>query len=383
VVIKRNKLSIRVDNEQQPRSPLPTPYSLLYIREIIKADLSICENADSFLQSATWGEFKSRFGWTADGFLIEWTQDSEKTPLLALSRRLAPGFSFTYVPWGPQLPLNFPEDGRAEALAQLAAKLKPFLARNTVFIRFDPPWFFVESDADVSPNETTSLISAHFKRAAADIQPPDTVLINLNQSCEQTLASMKPKWRYNILLAEKKSVQVNCGGSQELDKFYNLLKETAERDGIAVHSFDYYKTLFDVAGLEKNGEKSTLRLYTAVHEGDTLSAIVVLFRGKTATYLYGASSNIKRNLMAPYALQWKAMRDAKEAGCLVYDLFGIPPNDDPNHPMAGLYRFKTGFGGRIIHRPGSWDYPYKKAVYNLFNIAEALRKKLRDRKKKR
>jgi len=76
------------------------------------------------------------------------------------------------------------------------------------------------------------------------------------------------------------------------------------------------------------------------------------------------------------------MQDAKEAGCRFYDLFGIPPNDDPDHPMAGLYRFKTGFGGRIIHRPGSWDYPYKKAVYALFNFAEALRKKLRDRKKK-
>jgi len=367
-------LLVRIDNKQQPLFP--------FINEITKADLAVCEGADSFLQSAMWGEFKSRFGWTANGFLIEWTQNSEKTPLLALSRRLAPGFSFTYIPWGPQLPLNFPEDGRAEALAQLTAKLKPFLARNTVFIRFDPPWFFAEGGSDVSPNETSSLISAGFKRAAADIQPPDTVLINLNQPCEQILASMKPKWRYNISLAEKKGVQVS-GGEGELDKFYNLLKETAERDGIAVHSFDYYKTLFDVAGQEKNGEKSTLRLYTAVHEGDTLSAIVVLFRGKTATYLYGASSNIKRNLMSPYALQWKAMQDAKEAGCQVYDLFGIPPNDDPNHPMAGLYRFKTGFGGQIIHRPGSWDYAYKKAVYSLFNIAEAFRKKLRDRKKKK
>jgi lipid II:glycine glycyltransferase (peptidoglycan interpeptide bridge formation enzyme) len=77
------------------------------------------------------------------------------------------------------------------------------------------------------------------------------------------------------------------------------------------------------------------------------------------------------------------MQDAKEAGCVNYDLFGIPPDDNPNHPMAGLYRFKTGFGGKIIHRPGSWDYPCKKIVYGLFNVAEGVRKKLRDRKKKR
>ncbi|MCL2068259.1 MAG: peptidoglycan bridge formation glycyltransferase FemA/FemB family protein, partial [Treponema sp.] len=75
--------------------------------------------------------------------------------------------------------------------------------------------------------------------------------------------------------------------------------------------------------------------------------------------------------------------DAKEAGCIYYDLFGIPPDDNPTHPMAGLYRFKTGFGGQIIHRPGSWDFPYKPAIYCLFNIAEALRKKIRDKKKRK
>jgi lipid II:glycine glycyltransferase (peptidoglycan interpeptide bridge formation enzyme) len=191
---------------------------------------------------------------------------------------------------------------------------------------------------------------------------------------------MKSKWRYNISLAGKKGVQVKEGGVQELEVFYALLKETAARDGIAIHSFDYYKTLFEICSRCGN---LSIRLYTAVHESDTLAAIIVLFRGEYATYLYGASSNVKRNLMAAYALQWQAIQDAKQAGCKLYDLFGIPPDDNPKHPMAGLYRFKTGFGGQIIRRPGSWDYPYKPAVYNLFVIAESLRKKLRDRKKRR
>jgi len=359
--------------------------------EVIKADIEVCETADSFLQSAMWGRFKSRFGWKSGAFLIDW-DGCEKRPLLVISRRLAPGFSFAYVPWGPILPADFPAEERADTLARIAGKLKTFLAHNTVFIRFDPPWYaehseYAENGDAVSHNGNDALVSAGFKRAAADIQPPDTVIINLDAPIENILAAMKPKWRYNISLAGKKGVQVNASdGAQiasnprELETFYGLLKETAQRDGIAVHSFDYYKTLFEICA--KNGKGQTLRLYTAVHEGDTLAAIVVLFRGDFATYLYGASSNIKRNLMAPYALQWRAMQDAKEAGCRFYDLFGIPPNDDPDHPMAGLYRFKTGFGGRIIHRPGSWDYPYKKAVYALFNFAEALRKKLRDRKKK-
>ena len=347
---------------------------------ITKASLDVCDDADLFLQSAMWGEFKSRFGWNALAFLIEW-DGYEKRPLLALTRRLAPGFSFAYVPWGPQLPADFPVSGRVGALAQLAAKLKPFLSRNMAFIRFDPSWHD-DAGEGISHNEDAALKAAGFKRAAADIQPPDTVIVNLNLPCEQILASMKPKWRYNISLAGKKGVSVNTGGGNELEAFYSLLKKTAQRDGIAIHSFEYYKTLFEICRKRnENGENLSLRLYTAVHEGDTLAAIVVLFRARYAAYLYGASSNEKRNMMAPYALQWKAMQDAKEAGCRYYDLFGIPPNEDPNHPMAGLYRFKTGFGGQIIHRPGSWDFPYKAAVYGFFNFAEALRKKLRDRKK--
>jgi len=345
---------------------------MTFINNITDADIKTCESAASFLQSAMWGRFKSRFGWTSRAFLIEWS-GSSVCPLLLLFRRLVPGFSFAYVPWGPNLPDSFSASERTAALSELALKLKPLLSRNTTFIRFDPPWA-------ASDGEGSSLLSASFKHAAADIQPPDTVIINLSSSEEEILAAMKSKWRYNISLAEKKGVQVNSGGAQEIEKFYSLLKETAQRDGIAIHSIDYYKTLFDICG--EYNERESLRLYTASHEGDTLAAVVVLFWGKTATYLYGASSNIKRNLMAPYALQWKAMQDAKNSGCVYYDLFGIPPDDNPNHPMSGLYRFKTGFGGQIIHRPGSWDFQYKSFVYNLFNFAEALRKKIRDRRKR-
>ena len=344
--------------------------------EIIEAELSACDNAGSFLQSPMWGEFKSRFGWSAKAFLIEWLSDDikEKTPLLVLCRRLAPGFSFAYVPWGPELPASFPfNEDRPKAMSELAKKIKKYLSKNNVFIRFDFPWFYAEGDENLK-KESASLKTAGFKQAAANVQPPDTVIINLEASCEEILAQMKSKWRYNISLAEKKGVEVNSNGT--LEAFYNLLKETAQRDGILIHGFDYYKTLFGLCG-------NDIRLYMASHEADTLAGIVVLFRGKEATYLYGASSNNKRNLMAPYALQWKAMRDAKEKGCKNYDLFGIPPNEDPNHPMAGLYRFKTGFGGQIIHRPGSWDYAYNGLIYNLFSIAEKLRKKIFYLRKKR
>jgi lipid II:glycine glycyltransferase (peptidoglycan interpeptide bridge formation enzyme) len=344
------------------------------IKGVKPAELSACESADSFLQSAMWGRFKARFGWEARAFSVEWDQGAAR-PLLTLSRRIAPFLSMTYVPWGPELPADFPDDLhlRASAAEELARALKPFF--SSAFIRFDPPWFV----SDEAPP-----LTGGFKRAGADIQPPDTVLVDLTPPLEQILAVMKTKCRYNIGLAEKRGVVVceHENGGSGIEIFYRLLTETAQRDGIAVHNIEYYSALF----MESRGESSKtvpvqLRLYIARHENDDLAAIVALFRGKQATYLYGASSNVKRNLMAPYALQWKAMQDAKAFGCEVYDLFGIPPDESPAHPMAGLYRFKTGFGGSIVHRPGSWDYPYKPVLHTLFKSAENLRKRLMQRKR--
>jgi lipid II:glycine glycyltransferase (peptidoglycan interpeptide bridge formation enzyme) len=205
------------------------------------------------------------------------------------------------------------------------------------------------------------------------------VLVDLGLSGAELLARMKPKWRYNIGLAGKKGVELEEAGAGGLDTFYALYRETARRDRIAIHGSEYYRGLFEEAAKQKD---AVLRLYLARHEGEAIAAVITLFRGEAGTYLYGASAGHKRNLMAPYALQWQAIRDAKAAGCRVYDLFGIAPDDNPRHPMAGLYRFKTGFGGVIIHRPGSVDYPLRPLLYGLFRSAEGLRGGLRDIKKK-
>jgi len=345
-----------------------------------RADLRACERAESFLQSALWGAFKARFGWEARAFVVEWAP-GETRPLLALCRKIAPGLRMAYVPLGPEIPESPHRDdaARGHALALLAKELRPHLPRSTAFIRFDPPW-------TVGRDERPEILEPPFRRAGADIQPPDTVVVDIARDEEAILAGMKPKWRYNIGLAQRRGVEARASSpgdpalESDLAAFYGLLLETAERDGIAIHGERYYKALFEECALCADTDIS---LYTAWHEGDCLAGLVALRRKLQAVYLYGASSGVKRGLMAPYALQWQAMRDAKAAGCAGYDFFGIPPDDDPAHPMSGLYRFKTGFGGEILRQPGSWDYPYRPAICALFRAAELARKKLRDARKKR
>ncbi|MDR1074417.1 MAG: peptidoglycan bridge formation glycyltransferase FemA/FemB family protein [Treponema sp.] len=344
---------------------------------VVPVELSLCNTAKSFLQSGFWGSFKARFGWNARGFLVDWGELGQ-TPLMVIRRRLFPGCSFAYIPWGPELPENFPAgDGeRNRALVDLAVTLRHLLPEDTAFVRFDLPWL-----------STSAPLAIHkpLRRAGADIQPPDTVFIDLTADEDAILAGMKSKARYNIKLASKKGVVVKRVDEEGIPAFYSLLKTTAKRDGIAIHGVTYYETLFshyknylDASGCPDTRPGSLeLGLYLAEHEGDLLAGIVALFRGKDAVYLYGASADCKRNLMAPYLLQWTAMSYAKSRGCAVYDLFGIPPDEDPKRSMAGLYRFKTSFGGAVGHRPGSWDYAYKPVLRTLFVAAETARRKAR------
>ena len=338
--------------------------------EVIPAELSSCNSAETFLQSAFWGSFKARFGWNARAFKVN--VKGEGRPLLLIRRRICPGLSFAYVPWGPEFPADLPASEKNSLLSDLSRTLIPLLPRDTAFIRFDPPWY-------TTGEESPLPLDRPFYRAGADVQPPDSVIIDLEPQEESILQSMKPKWRYNINLSIRNNVEIKRTDEEGIKTFYSLYRETANRDGIAIHNRQYYETLFLHC---QNYTGQELRLYLAEHEGEAIAAIIVLFREKAATYLYGASANHKRNLMASYALQWQAMKDARAFGCRYYDLFGIPPNEDPNHPMAGLYRFKTGFGGTIIHRTGSWDYPCRPLLCRVFNAAEYLRARIRSFRKK-
>ncbi len=340
--------------------------------------------AASFLQSDFWGEFKAGYGWMPLRLELEIgegaaTPNGTSLPLLILVRRLGAGFSFAYAPLGPGLELA--ASSRSSFLAELSEGIEEFLPRGCLFIRYDPPWYELEPIASAEEGiggagVARPIIGSPLRRAAVDVQPPDTVFVDLRHGEADILAAMKAKWRYNIRLAEKKGVLVEEAGLESIDAFYELNRATAMRDRIALRPESYYSRLFSLAAERKASGMAgapDIRLWIARYEGEALAAIITLFRGEEAVYLYGASSDEKRNLMPTYALQWTAMRAAKASGCRRYDLYGIPPLDDPEHPMAGLYRFKTGFGGAIAHYAGSWDYPLRTVPYALFRAAERTR----------
>ncbi|MDD5790067.1 MAG: peptidoglycan bridge formation glycyltransferase FemA/FemB family protein [Spirochaetia bacterium] len=339
-----------------------------------------------FQQSDFWCGFKSAHGWKSfkiDGINV----------LVRAFKKGPVGFSVCYVPMAPEyeqkgIVPGFEMQAVSEVeyvrtLGFLSEKIKAELPQKPLFIRFDVPLDMpsveVRDDYLFRLGELARSAKVNLKKSRTDIQPPDSTFLDLSLSEEQLLKNMKSKWRYNIRYASKHGVEVRAVDfnspdfEKDLKSFYSLYRETAERDGIGLHPLSYYRDLLE-RGEKSSGseEKTKITLYLAACEGEDLAGIITLFQEDEAVYLYGASSNKKRNLMPNYLVQWTAICDAKKFGSKIYDFYGIPPTGSENHPMHGLYLFKTGFGGREVHRPGSVDLPLS-GFYGLYCLAENLR----------
>ncbi len=265
-------------------------------------------------------------------------------------------------------------DGQEEAVKFLLEKSREILITREkgLFWRLDP--CLEIGDKDIFALSTSSG-QANFsaRPATQNYQPTDTLELDLTKTDEQLLAEMKRKGRYNIKLATKKGVKFrgilpNEMTDQDLDDFYNLSNETTSRDGFSGHQKSYYKSF--VKSLDKYAV-----LFFAEFEGKRIATAISTFCGDKAIYYFGASTSDKqyRNLMAPYGLQWYMINFAKKRGCKTYDFLGIAPENEPNHPYAGISEFKWKFGGyRKTYRPGV-EIVFDKFWYWVYRLAKKLR----------
>ena len=331
-------------------------------------------------QTTFWSRVKKNLGWRVLAFDIE-ADSLPSGDVLILLRDVGGGRSIAYSPFGPE---NLPDtDRRGEYLAALSSELKRGLGPHCLFTRWDLPWISpYAGDEDrydsqgwwLGPPETRlrelrmnwGVREVGLRKSPSDILPPDTILVDLRGDEQALMARMKPKTRYNIRLASRRGVTVREGGLPDMDLWQKLYQATARRNSIVPHGERYFHAL--AAGGKFDAR---VRLLIAEKGSRPLAAMFLSTSADRATYLYGASSGEDRNLMAPYALQWAAMGLAKNEGCTSYDLFGVAPRPDPTHPLYGLFMFKMGFGGTLIHRQGAWDYPYDEKAYSIYLAGES------------
>jgi len=304
------------------------------------------------LQSWAWGEIKARHGWTPTRVLF--LENGVTVAAAQILRRPLPRtpFGVLYVPKGPAL--NFDD---AELFGRVLGELEDIARRQrAIFIKIDPDIRIRQPAAQILPQRA-------WRVSDEQIQFHNTVTLGLRSEAE-ILAAMKPKWRYNIRLAEKKGVRVESLETGDWRLFYALYAETGARDGFLIRSFEYYRDVWTSMGAAEQA-----KLFLARVGAETIAGIILFRFGARAWYFYGASRNTHREWMPNHLLQWEAMRWAKAQGCAEYDFWGAPAVLEDSAPMYGVYKFKMGFGGEFVERIPAHDFVVNRALYWLYAVA--------------
>lgn len=313
-------------------------------------DQAVREYGGQLLQSWNWGEFKRRFDWDVVRVATPTAGGSALAQVLFRNRY---GVCIGYIPRGPVVPGD--DAGAAAALWNDIDRIARRRRALAIIV-----------EAEHAMPETTSR-SVRVVSGPVHIQPARTVKIDLLDD-EPLLAQMHQKTRYNIRLAQRRGVTVRRAQTPhqpEIDTFYALLRDTAERNAFAIHDPDYYRDFLDVFG------DDAALLFAEIEEKPVAALIAAAFGGE-AIYMYGASSTRDRAHGAGFLIQFEAMRWARQRGCQRYDLWGIPAQDPRSTQVAsgdriagtagedwrGLYEFKTRFGGRIVSYPPTQERQY-------------------------
>ncbi len=324
-------------------------------------DQFVTEHPDGhLLQSWGWGELKASAGWSPLRLAL-W--DTEQIVAAAqVLRRTATHLPLwaghlAYIPKGPLVDWSQPLLCQA-----FFSQLHALLRRQGAFAL----WMEPDREANAADNDRVieCVTSMQFHPTYA-IQPARTILLDLTADEDTLLARMKEKWRYNVRLAGRKGVEVRVAQTvEDVQAWYALLQTTSERDQFGIHTLDYYLSAWRIFA-----PRNQAMLFLAEYHGQLLAGIFVGLLAKRAIYLYGASSNEQRNLMPNYLLQWEAIHWAKQQGATSYDFWGIPETDDEDEAMAGVYRFKRGWGGEVVRFIDSY-----KCIYHpmLMRIASKL-----------
>ena len=111
-------------------------------------------------------------------------------------------------------------------------------------------------------------------------------------------------------------------------------------------------------------------------ENYLLASAFVIFYGNEAVYHYGVSTDANRTMPGAYAVQWRAILEAKQRGMKRYNFWGVAPKNETNHRFAGVSTFKRGFGGNEVQYVPAHDKVLSQKYYLIW-ILETIRRKLR------
>lgn len=144
-------------------------------------------------------------------------------------------------------------------------------------------------------------------------------------------------------------------------EFYELMRQTAQRDGFTPHDEEHYWTMLVSLGPEH------ARLFSARVDGQLACWDLVGVYGKNATAFYGASSPLSRSVQAAPLVDFEAACIMAEEGRAGLDLMGIHSPRTPS--LYDVGRYKMQFVEHYTDVAGLWDLPVRPARYGAIQTA--------------
>jgi lipid II:glycine glycyltransferase (peptidoglycan interpeptide bridge formation enzyme) len=255
-------------------------------------------------------------------------------------------------------------------------------SRRAAFVRLEPD---LAQDDPRAATLDAQLRAAGFRTAEKTIQPRSTVVLDLAPSLPDLMGGLSKGHRADLKRAEREGVTVRVASDlAETQTLHDMLRAVGTRKTFGFHSAAYFRVL-----LESFGDAA--RLLIAERDAAPIGAALVLEWAGQGTYLAAGSNAEGLEHRAAHALQWQAINWARQRGARSWDHFGIAdargqielaaasgadratPEMERleaaarRDPLDGVYRFKKGWGGRVVRFMAAYERVFIGPVHWLWS----------------
>ena len=280
-------------------------------------------------------------------------------------------WAFTSVTANPRTMshLLLKKDGEVIAAAQVRVVKLPVLKAGIAYVRWGPLWRRTGAQVDLNafrqairalrnefscrrglvlrlfpmaydnvPAGISNILKDEGFAARREQTRSRTILMDITPTADALRQGMASHWQRELKLAERKNLRIVEGSDDPLfGQFLDIYREMVARknfkEGTNIDQFRQMQAQLP--------EKQKMRIMLAISDHGFCAGLIYSALGKTAVYLYGATSKIGMKSNGSYLLHWNLIQALKNQGYEIYDLNGINPEKNP-----GTYKFKLDLAGK-------------------------------------
>lgn len=399
------------------------------------------KQSSHFLHSYIWGDFQEKSRKVKPHF-IGYEDDNKNLVAVALllEKKLMLGYTYLYSPRGYVIDYK-----NKELFKAFTEELKIFAKkRKALYIKIDPDIKLHNLDIDgnvVDLNDNNEELVEYLKKLGykhlgfnknfENNQPRYTFRLDLKSSIEQITKNFHPTTKKIINRKNPYNLEIIKNDPKTIDNFLETMSQTADRENIVNHTYEYYKSYYEtlhkenmsdlyvvvvdtdklkniykekIDSLEKdinkmsdekykdseknankkqefinqlNKAKKEYEIIEPIKEKKlTLSAIMTAKYGNKVWTLHGGNNTLLRELNANYFIYYEIIKDAKKEGYEIIDFFGTTGNPQKDNPVYGIHLFKKRLGGEYTEFIGEFDFIINKPLYYLYKILVPIRYKI-------